>query len=257
MKVKLFPKVFILFLILSLFLSTNVSLAQEKKQATLESDEGLEDKIEKIEKLKEKIATRVAELRDQDKAAVYGTVKELTDKTIILASRKGERKVVFSDDSIFFTLTDEVKKETETNKVDKDDLLSVFGYLDQDSNTISAKYIYIQELPVRLIGKIADIDTSNYTITVASKQEEIIVDYEKNTKSYNFDKNSKKWVISGFSKLNLGNKVHIFGSAHKSEDNRIYANRIYTIVFPEQLSPTEKKETPPPQTPEDKENTIE
>lgn len=244
---------FYIFITLAILFSSNVSFAQEEPTGEVadetadrtDTDKDLDERYEKIEKLKEKIATKVAELRNQDKTAIFGTIKELADSTITLVSRKGERTASYSDDTIFFTLSDGVKKETKADKISKDSIVSVFGYFDQESDTQSAKYVYSQDLPVRLIGKIADIDKSNFTITVASKQKQTIVDYEKYTRAFTLDRENIRWERSGFSKVKLGDMVHIFAKADKSEENRFHADRIYTISFPEKPTPEDETEASP------------
>ena len=80
MKEHYFPKIIIAVLLMIISISASPSFAQTKtpfptsKPSLIPTDTGIIDKLKQIEILKEKIATRVAEVRNQQKGAMFGKI---------------------------------------------------------------------------------------------------------------------------------------------------------------------------------------
>jgi len=199
------------------------------------------DKMQQIKILKEKIATKVAEIREKDKKALLGTVKQIEPSAITLTTNQGDRSISVSEDTLYFLLSKDGKTSTNIKKVREQDTISAYGYLSAD-NTVSTKYIFIQQPIVHITGKIADKDPKNYTITVSSAQGNQIVDIETYTRTLIFTKEKTK-KATGFSKLQLEQTVHIIGTPHPKEANRISASRIIIISSFDQVAPTLIKTT--------------
>ncbi len=207
------------------------------------------DKLKQIEILKEKIATKVAEIRQSEKSAVSGTVKSATDKSLTVSDKKAEQTISYSEDTIFFKMTDGKKSDPlgkpEVKKIKAGDNLAVLGYFDSSHSTFSAKYIYLYTAPLYITGKIAQKDSENYTISVSQPQGNVLVDIETYTKISVY--NTKSGLLKGgFSKLAEGNTVHIFATANPKEENRVSAVKIISFNFGT-LTPTlavEKEASP-------------
>lgn len=208
------------------------------------------DKLKQIEALKEKIATKVAQLREQEKGGASGTIKSIGNNTITLTTTSSEQTISFSEDTIFFKLTDGVKSDPidwkQSKKLKSGDRIAVLGYFDSQHSTLSAKYIYLYTMPLHLIGKIADIDKSNYTITVKEPKGNTLIDIETYTKVFAYSKKTGL-VRGGFSKFSDNDLVHIFAIANPKEDNRVSALKIISFTFGGNTSPTptEGKEASP------------
>lgn len=212
----------------------------------------LKDKLKQIEILKEKIATKVAEIRQNEKSAVSGTIKAVGDTSITLTAKSGEKVISYSEDTIFFKMTDGVKSDPidwkQAKKLKKDDLLAVLGYFDSSHSTFSAKYIYMETALLHLTGKIADADKSNYTITVSSPAGNTLVDIETYTKIYSYAKKGGL-TKSGFSRLKDGDLVNIFATPNPKEENRASAAKIISLALTQTPAATlsgvpEKSSTP-------------
>lgn len=191
------------------------------------------DKLEKIKLLKEKVATKVAQLRMSEKSAIFGTVTEVEDEVILLSSPKEkEISVTINEDTAYFTVDANGKRDNTTlSKIKETNTLTVFGYLDKPQKTMEAKYIYVTQVPhIHLIGKIADIDRKNFTITLKTiAQEEWIIDIETYSKTQDYTK-EKKIEKGGFSKLILNDVIHVTASLNTKEKNRASALRIIKFV---------------------------
>jgi len=205
------------------------------------------DKLKQIEILKEKIATKVAQLRENEKGAISGTIKTIGANKVTLTTKSGESTISYSEDTIFFTITDGKKSDpqdqTFAKKLKAGDFLVAFGYYDSSRTVLTVKYIYAVNNPLHLIGKIADIDKNNFTISVVSPSGNTLIDIEKYTKIYLF--NQKDGLLkSGFSRLGENDIVHIFAAASTSAENRVSALKIISFPFGRSPTPTLTIEKP-------------
>jgi hypothetical protein len=197
------------------------------------------NKLRQIETLKDKIATKVAQLREQDKTAISGVIKEIQadKKNIILSTKKEERVIAYDDDTLVYKLSSGTKSEFSVTKLAKDVAISVFGYNNEDKSILSAKYIYQKQVPfIRIVGKIADIDKQNYTITIHTKEGNMLVDIESYSKITSFPALGKAGVKIGFSKLTIGDMTHILATANPKEDNRFSAQQLIVLPPPALIS---------------------
>lgn len=209
------------------------------------------DKLKQIEILKEKIATKVAEIRAKEKGGAVGIVKSKMESKLNINTKTSDITIDYLDDTIFYNVSDTGKVSTNSSKIKEGDRIVAFGYFDDKKTTLTAKYIYLTPLTIHLIGKIADMDKTNYTITVKEAQGNMLVDIETYTKTYSLT--AGKLAKTGFSKLKAGDIVHINGIPNTKEENRLSATRIISPVFSQPattsiLSPTpnesEKESSP-------------
>lgn len=237
-----YKKTRLLFLIVIVMpLVTSVAFAQtDIPTPTGDSDTGVIDKLKQIETLKEKIATKVAEIRENEKGGVTGSVKKIDGNNIVLTTRKGENSFIFNEDTLIYTLSNGKKSDAAVKNLREGDTATALGYFNETKDTFSAKYIYIQEPFLRISGKIADIDKKNYTITVKDKSGDVIVDIETYTRTIAFTppKGSGK---SGFSKYKVADFVYIWGIPNQKEENRMSAQRI-TLIPSVDITPTPETE---------------
>ncbi len=200
------------------------------------------EKLKKIETLKEKIATKVAEIRKKERSAISGIVKKIEKNSLTVSKTSGDQTVTFSEDTIFYAFKSGSRQEIKASTIKENDTVTIFGYFDEPKTTFSAKYIYLEDLPVHIRGKVSDIDKANFTITVKEKQGNVVVDVETYTKTVSYDRNKKSFTTSGFSKIKLGDTVHIIGTPNPKMENRVSAKKLYILTFPNQ--PTVATEQP-------------
>lgn len=216
-------------LFLAFIAVSSVFAADSTESGKSASDSGLLEKIKQIEILKDKIATKVAEIRNNEKGALYGKIKSIKDSTIILTTRTGDVSVTYSDDTVFYALSGTTRTTTTGKKLKEADSVSVLGYF-QDSGKLIPKYIYVSTPLLHIIGKISNVEKNNYTVTIKDAQGETIADIE--TYSQMFISDPKKGLIKGgFSKLQIGDVIHLFGTPNAKEENKVSARRLTTISF--------------------------
>lgn len=196
-----------------------------------DSATSLIDKLKKIEILKEKIATKVAELREKEQGGLFGIVETIEQSKLILRTKEGEKTVGFSDDTVFYSLAFvNTKKESSAQNMKTGIPLAALGYFDSDRTSLSAKYVYLSSPSAKNIAKISDIDKSNNTITVIENQASSLIDIETYSKLFTYSKD-KGFLKGGFSKLKVGDTVHFSANANPKEENRYSALRLYAFTF--------------------------
>lgn len=205
------------------------------------------DNLKKIQNLKEKIATKVAEIRQKEKAGLYGIIKKIDNISVTLATKNQDRSVTLPEDTIYFSLTDGTKKESSFKNLKEGNAITILGYYDEGKTVLSSKYIFLEKPKSHLTGKIADIDKTNYTLTLKDPQGSTVVDIENYTKMVNFSREKGIQKI-GFSKLKIGDNIHLIATPNAKDEKRAAALRIITLSFnpPQTPTPTLSKGTASP-----------
>lgn len=184
----------------------------------------------KIDDLKERIATKVAQLRQTQKQALSGTVSDVSVSTISIETQTKEVKIELTDDiAVYQTIRGKRTKLT-IDDVDKGDFVVVFGDFDSSLDILEAKLIYIQAIPPeRISGTVTDVDEAAFTFTAATGgNRKVVVDFEKAT-ILNVWTNVGGIAKAGFSKIAVGDSIHVLGSAVAKKENRLTAIRILDL----------------------------
>lgn len=186
--------------------------------------------IDQINSLKEKVASKVAELKLVEKQGIIGAVEEVEGNKITAVDLNNETRIIDVDELTKFS-SPSAKASFGISDITKGTTLGVIGLYNKQSKRILARFVDVITVPQYISGAISDIDKANYTVTVLSDdQNKTIVDIENFTKisSYTDDNDITK---SGFSKLTVGDRVYTVGYPNKNEKHRITGTRI--LVFPD------------------------
>lgn len=184
----------------------------------------------KIDDLKERLATKVAELRQVQKKAIDGTVKATSVSTITVETKTSDVKIELTDTISVFQTINGKRTTLTTDNIEKGDYLVVFGDYDSTLDLLKAKVIVIEDpIPPRFSGVISDIDKKNYTVTfTATGGQSYVVDIEKNTEMLARD-TEKGIVKGGFSKIEAGDTIHVTGPLEAKKENQLSATRIIDL----------------------------
>lgn len=186
--------------------------------------------IDEINTLKEKVASKVAELQLVEKRGIIGMVTDVTGNKITLQDSNSNTKIVDVDELTKFS-SPGVKGTFGISDISKGTVMSVTGLYNKQSKRILARFINTTTLPVYLSGVITDIDKANYTITIINeKQIKTIIDIENITKTQTYTEADGLQRI-GFSKLKVDERVYAAGFMDEKQKNRMTGSRI--IIFPE------------------------
>jgi hypothetical protein len=205
----------------------------------------LNDRLKIIETLKEKIATKVAEIRQRDKTALSGSIQKVTGETLVLSP--GDRTVTISEDTVVYRMENGKRIEGTTKLLTTGTTITIFGYQSDDHTTVTAKYCVVETPRTVRIGKISEIDRPNYSFVLVSNQTKTTIDFESSTRAFSFNPNKHSFDKLGFSKLNPGDELILYGVPNEKDEARVTASRIYVISHPDasvvSASPTD---TPSP-----------
>lgn len=220
--------------------SSTISFAQTAtpKPSVSSSPTSISDSTQ-IEKIKDLVASRVAELKLVEKRGILGTVTQVTSTQITLTDIKNKRRIVDIDEITKFSSPS--SKTFGISDIEKGDTLGVVGLLNKGTDHILARFVNtVSSMPTLFDGVITDVDRRNYVVTaVNEKGDKTLIDIETSTKISSYTKDDSM-VKSGFSKVSAGERIYVSGFMDDTEKNQLNADRI--IHFPElALSDTLKR----------------
>ncbi len=184
-------------------------------------------KTKQIEDLKERLATKVAELRQTQRRAIAGVIKTVSVSTITVETKTKDVKIELSDNIKVFQILKGVRTKLSFESLEKNDPVVVFGQFDSTLDLLKANVIFIQATPLtRVTGIVKEIDKSEFTVTIATSEGiSNIIDIETFTKIFQWTK-EQGIAKSGFSKLAVGDTLHVLGTPFPKKENRLSATRI-------------------------------
>lgn len=188
------------------------------------------DKANKLEELKDRLATVVAELRQTQRRAISGTIKSTSLTTAIIETETKDLKIELIDELSVFQIISGKRTALTVDDLAAGDFVTVFGEYDTTLDLLKAKVIFIQSpLPVLLSGTVAAIDAKAFTLTLETKDgPTFTVDIEKTTTTRAWT-GEEKIEKSGFSRIAVGNTIHIAGTPDTKQENRVSAIRILDL----------------------------
>ncbi|MDP3998235.1 MAG: hypothetical protein Q8P89_01295 [bacterium] len=242
---------------LSIFAFSFILATQTMAQGATDSS-NLENKIED---LKERVATRVAELRSQSQGfkITVGEIKSADENTIVLKTSLGEKSVLLTEESKIFRIIRGQRTTVAVSGLKIGERASVIGATEPQGDFV-AKLVLIKTLPLNISGVIRNTDQKNFTISVENSIKGVtyLIDIESATKIQTATSGGK-FEKSGFTKLQAGGRVHINGTKVEGEENRISAARILALPelsiqatqapSPAEASPSPKTNPSPKVTP--------
>lgn len=239
--------------ILGLIITTQTSVVSAA--AATPSGTPASVKTKQIEDLKERLATKVAELQQTQKRAMIGTVKTVTVSTVTIETKTKDIKIELTDDLVVYQNLRGTRTKLTVSDLDQGDPVVVFGDFDTTLEIMKAKILFITGAkPIRIAGTVSAIDKTDFTLDVNTHEgQTYTVDIERTTKTSSWTK-SGGIEKSGFSKLNIGDTVHIIGTAVPKNDKRLSALRIISITMGTETAvtatpaPTSASRTPTPTT---------
>lgn len=190
-----------------------------------------QERQEQIKELRERVASRVAELREKGRRAFYGQIKSISGGIIILTTKQGEKTVLTNEDTSFFRIGSGSRKTIALKDLSVGETITAFGQVEIGKEQLTAKVIIAKVLPININGQVVGVDVEEGTITVETpKNKSMTVDIETTTKILVWEK-GKGLQKLGLSKIKVGDRVHVNGfiPSKSQETNRITANRILVL----------------------------
>lgn len=224
-------KMAIFILIIVIILSLKIDFVQ-----ALEGTPSVTSRNQQIKELKEKIATKVAELKILAPKVLLGEIKTLSDQKIIITVQETDVNIELSDDTSFsYVSEDGNKKDIKVGQLKVGQKIIVWGTFNKEAQTMTATGVVARDLAKVLTGQIASIDKKNYQFTVSDKSGVLPYTFDINPPTkINILGDDNKLTKIGFSKLAVGQTVYIYGFVGEKTDNKtlLSAKRIIVLSSP-------------------------
>lgn len=224
------------FLILAILSLINPLVVGAEKTAlipsTIKKSASPSAEIDRIEKIKEMVASRVAELKLVEKRGFIGVVKEISNTQLTLEDKKGNKRLVDIDELSKFN--DPGSKTFGISDVKKGDTLVCLGLYNKDNKRLLARFINkAKTSPKQIEGVIVNKNKTDFILDVATEDGKTFqVEVETSTKiqSYQKEEGLKK---AGFSKITTGQRILATGFFDLKKTTQLNADRIlYFIDIP-------------------------
>lgn len=206
-----------------------VSVFAQTPSATSSAAPTEEENQKQIERIKDIVASRVAELKLVEKRGILGTVESTTNTQITVVDGKKSKRIIDIDEITEFN--DPNNEDFGISDAKKGNMLGVIGLLNKETNHILARYVVIIDtVPVRIEGVIKNVDRRSFVVTVVDeKGKEQKIDIDTSTKVNVFD-DADNLVKSGFSKIQNGERVFASGFIDPKDETLLNAGRFIHFV---------------------------
>lgn len=183
-----------------------------------------------INDLKDRIASKVAELRLVERRGISGKTTEVTNSQITLMDGLGNTRFIDVDELTKFS-SPSAKETFGISDITKGTTLGVLGLYNKQSQRLLARFVNVLIAPRVLHGAVESVNSANFTFRlVTSENNQQTVDVEKVTKTMSFSQDTGV-VKAGFSKIKVGERVMVVGYVDAKNPTLISATRI--ILFPD------------------------
>ncbi|MBP9717021.1 MAG: hypothetical protein KBD51_03725 [Candidatus Levybacteria bacterium] len=219
------------------------------------TSEEIEKISNKVDALKNKVASRVAELNLIERRGIIGIVEDVNDTQITITDLNNKTRIIDVDELTKFSSEDD--DSFGISDIKKGSRISALGLYNKESHRLLARFVNEKNLPLFLHGIITETDEDEFTATLLTEDgKEYLIDVEKITKTFTY--NDGELDTSGFSKIEKMQNGIVIGFLDPKENNRLTASRI--ITFPDLpanpnipvMVDNDTKSTPTP-TPEEEE----
>lgn len=185
---------------------------------------------QQINDLKNRIASRVAQLKLVEKRGIIGRVTDVSDTQITISDLKSNIRYIDVDELTRFSSPD-VQGAFGISDLTKGTNIGVIGLYNKESRRTLARFVNVINLPKIIHGSIVNVNSENYTIKVSTGgDKEITFDVETTTKTLSYSKDGPL-IRSGFSKIKENQRVIIVSKTDSNNDDKAPSSRI--ILLPD------------------------
>lgn len=185
---------------------------------------------QQINQLKDRIASRVAELKLVERRGVIGKVTDVSDTQITLSDSQNNIRFIDVDELTKFS-SPSAKGSFGISDITKGSTLGILGLFNKQSERVLARFVDVVQVPAIFHGTVASVDTKDYTVTIAlPDNKQITIDIETTTKTLVSTKENGI-TRSGFSKIKEGQRITVYGLPKGKEKDRFSGVRM--LIFPE------------------------
>ncbi len=185
------------------------------------------DLNKQIDDLKNKVASKVAQLKLVEKRGTVGIVVRVTNNQITIMDLSGGNRIVDVDEFTKFTSASQ-KTTFGISDINKGMRLGVLGLYNKESRRILSRFISEMNVPEVITGVVALKDSDNFNITVATGKELRKISVENISKVFIVGEDGKL-LRGGFSKIEKGNNVIVTGFPDPKNKDITTAGRVFVF----------------------------
>ncbi len=185
---------------------------------------------QQINNLKDRIASRVAQLNLVEKKGFVGNVTDVEETQITITDRQGNTRFIDVDELTKFS-SPSAKANFGISDITKGTTIGILGLYNKESRRTLARFVDVVTFPQIISGAVEAIDGGNFSISIVTPSEkEIPINIATTTKTYMYTKGNPL-ARSGFSKIKQGERIMVVGVPDVQNKNGILALRL--LLFPD------------------------
>lgn len=220
--------IIVLFLILITGVSKNIYAAVATPTPVTTPTQG---DIQQIDDLKNRIASRVAQLNLVEKKGIIGTVTDATNTQITLNDVNGNIRFIDVDELTKFSNSNASGTSFGISDINRGMTLGILGLYNKQSRRILARQVDVLTMTKIFIGVVSSVDSKNFNFYIVSEDnKQTFIDVEAVTKTYSYSTGTDL-VSAGFSKIKVDESVIVIGFPDKNNPTHIIASRV--LLFPD------------------------
>ncbi len=234
MNTKRFFQFIFLFFIFTLFVFLTKSFAVSPTPKTSPTDSPTPTQAASLDKqisdLKERIASKVAQLRLVERRGILGKVTDVSNSQITISDAQDNPRFIDVDELTKFA-SPSAKDSFGISDITKGSTLGILGLYNKQSQRLLARFVNVLNLPTFFHGAVASVDKTNYTFVLTTDDNtNITISIENITKTVFYTKDSDV-TRSGFSKILPDEHVIVVGFPDAQDKTQLTATRV--ILFPD------------------------
>src|ERR1035437_5910980 len=205
--------IIVLFLILITGVSKNIYAAVATPTPVTTPTQG---DIQQIDDLKNRIASRVAQLNLVEKKGIIGTVTDATNTQITLNDVNGNIRFIDVDELTKFSNSNASGTSFGISDINRGMTLGVLGLYNKQSRRILARQVDVLTMPKIFIGVVSSVDSKNFNFYIVSEDnKQTFIEVETVTKTYSYSTGTALASV-GFSKIKVDESVIVIGFSDKN-----------------------------------------
>lgn len=239
-KLKLLKYAFFLFFLFPISYSL-VPIAQGATPTPTKTSTPTESEaIEKIQRIKDIVASKVAELNLVEKRGIIGMVSQTSSTQITVKDMHKKNRIIDIDELTKFE-SDDKDKELGISDLNKNERYSFVGIYNKDTKRLLARFVSsISTIPINIEGAVTRLNDDDFQLDIVTEDgEKKTVDIEKSTKTRTYNEDDEL-VKSGFSEIKINDRIVVVGFADIKDENLISASR---VVHFEGIPPSQKMQS--------------
>lgn len=185
---------------------------------------------QKINDLKERIASRVAQLKLVERRGIIGNVTDVSNTQITITDIQNNTRFIDVDEITKFS-SPAARGSFGISDIPKGTTIGVLGLYNKESRRTLARFVTVLINPSILHGAILKVDANDYSFTMLTPDKTTyIVDIEKTTRTQIYSKDNGL-TKAGFIRIKEGQRVTVLGYPNAKIKNRISGAKV--IIFQE------------------------